>query len=186
MSTQTLNSQRENVNARYIDNARARSRQSDDLESDAGGFVRYDQDDPILTLPIVEAVTVTAKKHPYAVIAAIVTAAVTVISTIVGAIVFVAVGAFTMYGTQRETLTELKALRQDYTEVSTRLSAIQKQQTDDMNAVRAYASNDSRRTEFIVGLMTPTQQRAVNQFDRANPRLELPGVPNQPDQRKEH
>lgn len=165
----------DSVNARYIDNARARAKQSDDLERDAGGFER--EGDPILTLPIVETITVTAKKHPYAVIAAIVTAAVTVISTIVGAVVFVAIAGFQMYGTQQATLTRVDALLTQNTELRQEVTAMRKQQTDDMNAVRAYASNDSRRTEFIVGLMTPTQQRAVAQYDRGNPRLELPGVP---------
>lgn len=181
MSTQTFHG--DQLIARHLNTARTRAGTSGDLEADnayQGGPVT---EDPILTAaPFLETLPVTAKKHPYATLITIVGAVATVVSTVVGAVVFVAIGAFTMYGTQRETLSELKALRQDYTEVSTRLAAIQKQQTDDMNAVRAYASNDARRTEFIVGLMTPTQQRAVNQFDRSNPRMELPGVPGKREQ----
>lgn len=141
------------------------------------------QDDDILSaFPFLENIRVATRKHPYAVIAAIVTAAVSVISAIVGAIVFVAIAGFQMYGTQQATLTRVDTLLNQNSELRQEVAAMRKQQTDDMNAVRAYASNDARRTEFIVGLMTPTQQRAVAQYDRGNPRLELPGVPGKREQ----
>lgn len=150
-------------------------------ERSNGAKIRFPQpseDDEILSaFPFLENIRVATRKHPYAVIAAIVTAAVSVIGAIIGAVVFVAVAGFQMYGTQQATLARIDSLLNQNTELRQELSIIRKQQTDDMNAVRAYASNDARRTEFIVGLMTPTQQRAVSQFDRSNPRLELPGVP---------
>lgn len=172
MSTQTFDG--DNLSARHIQTT-GQLRTSENQEGET--------DNPILTaMPFLETLPVTIKKHPYAVIAAIVTAAVSVIGAIIGAVVFVAVAGFQMYGTQQATLTRIEALLNQNTELRQEVAAMRKQQTDDMNAVRAYASNDSRRTEFIVGLMTPTQQRSVAQFDRSNPRLELPGVPGKREQ----
>lgn len=181
MSTQTLVG--EDVAARHVQSARRRAGTSGDLESKNAYEIEPGTVDPILAaVPMLETLTVATKNHPYVVIAGIVTAAVSVISAIVGAIVFVAIAGFQMYGTQQATLTRLETLLNQNTELRQEVLSMRKQQTDDMNAVRAYASNDARRTEFIVGLMTPTQQRAVSQFDRANPRLELPGVPTRREQ----
>lgn len=121
--------------------------------------------------PYLEQMSVAARKHPYAALGAMIAVAGIIVAAIVTMAVAVFTGMFMMYGTMRETTANQVQIQQS-------LMAIQKQQTDDMNAVRAYASNNARRNEFIVGLLSRQSQAAIAEWDRANPRPELPGVNN--------
>lgn len=68
------------------------------------------------------------------------------------------------------------------TEMKTNLAAIQQNQRDDrltytsnLKLMTAYATNETNRVQFMTGLLTPSQQRQIFEYDKANPR---PGLPN--------
>lgn len=142
-------------------------------ERSNGARIRFPQslqDDEILSaFPFLEDIRVATRRHPYAVIAAIVTAAVSVIGAIIGAVVFVAVAGFQMYGTQQATLTEIRQLRQENAVI-----------TSELKVMRTYNTSILSRQNFIAGLMSPDDQKRLNEFDRANP-LYVP-APKPPDQ----
>lgn len=103
-----------------------------------------------------------AKKNPYAMlsvivgIAAIITAAIVTLSiSIIGAV-------FIMYGT-------MNRMQEQQAGILKELSAIQAQQKDDGNAMRAYEAANGKRIEFVVGLMSPQQQSRMNEYDRTHP-----------------
>jgi hypothetical protein len=149
------------VNARRLSNIQKRHGGNGPLEDSVA--------EPDTPFPYLEDVMAAARKHPYAALGAMIGVAGIVVAAIVTVAVSVFTGMFLMYGTMKETTTNQIQIQQS-------LIAIQKQQTDDMNAVRAYESNISRRTEFIVGLMTPQQQKSVAEYDAVNPRIELPNT----------
>lgn len=69
------------------------------------------------------------------------------------------------------------------TEMKTNLAAIQQNQRDDrqtytsnLKLMTAYATNETNRVQFLTGLLTPSQQRQVFEYDKANPRPTLPNL----------
>src|SRR5262249_21137746 len=119
--------------------------------------------------PYVEDIMSVARKYPYAALGAMISIAGIIIGALVTIAISIFIGMFAMYG-------EMKATTANQVAIQAALGAIQKQQTDDMNAVRAYASNNARRTEYIVAMLSPEGQRRIAQWDHDNPQPELPGV----------
>ena len=152
------------VNVRRIEQARERAGVTSDLEQLQDTLLRPQDAE---SFPYLENLMAAARKYPYAALGAMITVAGIVIAAIVTVAVSVFTGMFLMYGTMKETTT-------NQIQIQNALIAIQKQQTDDGNAIRAYESNRARRTEFIVGLMSPENQKAIAQWDAVNPAPELP------------
>lgn len=79
------------------------------------------------------------------------------------------------------------------TEMKTNLAVIQASQreakaenTSNLKLMTAYATNETNRINFLTGMLTVDQQRRLYDFDRANPRPELPTVKEtHPDQRNQ-
>lgn len=76
------------------------------------------------------------------------------------------------------------------TEMKTNLAAIQQNQRDDrqiytsnLKLMTAYATNETNRVQFLTGLLTPTQQRQIFEYDKANPRPKLPNLERNDDAR---
>lgn len=119
--------------------------------------------------PYLEDAMVIARKYPYSALGVMIGIATIIVAALVTVAVSVFTGMFLMYGTMRETTANQIQIQQS-------LVVIQKQQTDDMNAVRAYSSNNARRTEFIVAMLSPEGQRRISEWDKSNPQPELPGT----------
>lgn len=69
------------------------------------------------------------------------------------------------------------------TEIKVSQTAIQQNQREartiysgNLRLMTAYATNETNRVQFMVGLLTPSQQKTVFEFDKANPRPPLPNV----------
>lgn len=69
------------------------------------------------------------------------------------------------------------------TEIKVSQAAIQQNQREartiysgNLRLMTAYATNETNRVQFMVGLLTPSQQKIVFEFDKANPRPPLPNV----------
>lgn len=122
---------------------------------------------PESPFPFLEVMLRKAKDSPFVVIGIMVSIA----AIIVGATMSLAVGfgifLFNMNGTMHE-------LKQQGATTITELAAIKKQQTEDGNVMRAYEAANGKRTEFMVGLMTPESQKAMNDYDQSHP---LPRMP---------
>lgn len=158
------------VHERHVQAARQRTGQNGDFSQLPDSLhLRRADDDPFEYFPYLERIMAGVRKYPYAALGAMIAIAGVIIAAVVTLAVSLFTGMFLMYGQLRETTAKQE-------QIQSTLMAIQKQQTDDMNAVRAYESNVSRRTEFIVGLMTPANQRSVAEYDRGNPKLDLPNT----------
>lgn len=103
-----------------------------------------------------------AKKYPYAMLTAIISIASVVVICITTLSVAIIGSVFMMYGTMREIQS------QQQTQMD-QLAAIRVQQRDDGNAMRAYEAANGKRTEFMIGLMSTTQQRQMNEYDQTHP-----------------
>jgi len=137
-----------------------------DHEKSNGTNIRWPplQGDEILSaFPFLETISVTARKHPYATLAAIVALVGTVLSAIVTACVILFTSFFTMYGTMRE----LQANQKVFIDNQAVLMS-------ELKVMRTYNASVLSRQNFIAGLMSPDDQKRLNEFDRANPLYQPP------------
>lgn len=114
--------------------------------------------DPFEAFPYLENIVLTAKKHPYAMLAGIVTMVGTVLVAIASACVILFSSFFTMYGTMRE----MQAQQKQFIEQQQSL-------TNELKVMRTYNASILARQNFIAGMMTPDSQRRLNEYDKANP-----------------
>jgi hypothetical protein len=124
----------------------------------------FDPDEPF---PYLEDAMVAIRKYPYAALGAMISIAAVVISAVTVLAVSVIGGMFLMYGQMKET-TATQAL------LLTRFEQFDQQHRSDYNALRAYASADLSRTNFLVGLMSAEKQEQANSYDRTHPMPLLP------------
>ncbi len=150
----------DSVNVRRLEQARARARASSDLEQGTG-FER--EDDILAAFPYLEKIGVTARKHPYAMLAAIIGAVGTVLVTIASACVILFSSFFTMYGTMREMQAQQKVFIENQAVLMSELKVM-----------RTYNTSVLSRQNFIAGLMSPEDQKRLMDFDRANPLYQPP------------
>lgn len=109
-----------------------------------------------------------ADRHPYVAVGIIVSVVGIVMAALMTIAITVIGGMFSMYGTMRA--------------MQTQQETIIKQQADyanDIKVLRTYEASVLSRQNFIAGLMSPTEQKRLGEFDRANP------IINQPADRKE-
>lgn len=130
----------------------------------------HEETQPDSPFPFLEVALKKAKDSPFVVIGIMISIA----AIIVGAVMSLTVGFGIFLFTMNGTMHEIKA--QQSTILDTQ-SAIIKQQVEDGNAMRAYEAANGKRAEFMVGLMSRDQQRAVNEYNQANP---IPRMPQRP------
>lgn len=122
-----------------------------------------DQQSPTsAAFPYLESISVTAKKNPYAMLTIIVSIASVLIIAVTTLSISVIGSVFIMYGTMTK-------MQQQQSTIIDQLAAVQKQQSEDGNAMRAYEAANGKRIEFVVGLMTPNQQARMDEYDRTHP-----------------
>lgn len=124
----------------------------------------HDPDEPF---PYLEKFMVAVKKYPYTAIGVMIGIASLVIGAVVTVSVAVGGGMFLMYG-------EMKANTALMTQILNKQTAIEQRQDDDGKVMRAYASVNGKRIEFVIGLLSKESQEKVNQYDRAHPDPLLP------------
>jgi hypothetical protein len=148
------------VNVRRIQQARTRAKASPDLEEEKG-FEH--EDEALAAFPYLEKIGVTARKHPYAMLAGIIGAVGTVLVTIASACVILFSSFFTMYGTMREMQAQQKVFIENQAVLMSELKVM-----------RTYNASVLSRQNFIAGLMSPDDQKRLMEFDRANPLYQQP------------
>lgn len=114
--------------------------------------------------PYLEAIAVTAKKNPYAMLTIIVAIASVVIIAVTTLSIAIIGSVFIMYGKmsamevqQKSILDELVANKQE------------------VKVLRTYEASVLSRQNYIAGLMDNNAKKQLNQYDIANP---IPRVPN--------
>lgn len=87
-------------------------------------------------------------------------------------------GGFWLVSSITEMKTNLVTIQQNQRDIKT-------QQSSNLKLMTAYATNETSRIQFMTGLLTKEQQERVYQFDRANPRPQLPDTNDSPDERNQ-
>lgn len=108
--------------------------------------------------PRLEAVLASAIKNPYAAIAAMIAVASLIVTAIVGVAASMFAAVFIMYGTMNQTTAKLDTVIKQLDENKT-----------EAKVMRTYTASTLSRQNFMVGLMTRDQQRAVAEYDKNNP-----------------
>lgn len=104
-----------------------------------------------------------ARKHPYAMLAAMISIASIVVVAVTTVAVSIFGGMFLMYGTMRDIQANQAVIIDQQVKVEGQVSV-----------VKTYSASILGRQDFMIGLMTKEQQERVNAYDRANPRVLLP------------
>lgn len=115
--------------------------------------------------PYIEQLVTVSKKHPWGVLAAIVTAVGSVLVAIGTLAVIVVGGMFSMYGTMRELKVQQATIIEQ-----------QMVYTNEIKVLRTYEASVLSRQNFIAGLMSQDMQKRLNEYDRSNPVPSLPPV----------
>lgn len=114
-------------------------------------------------LPFARDFMSATEKHPYIVVGLMITVVGIVMAALVTIAVTVIGGMFSVYGTMNAMKAEQAILVQQVAEYR-----------NDIKVLRTYEASVLARQNYIAGLMTPDDQRRLNEFDRANP------IPNPP------
>ena len=117
--------------------------------------------------PYLEDLGMVARKHPYAMLTAIISIATVVMICVTTLGVSIIGGVFIMYGSMRSIETQQTAI----------LSRLD-QQDNENKLTRTYNATVLSRQNFMVGLMDPKQQKQMNEYDKANP-VRFPDKPKQ-------
>jgi hypothetical protein len=120
-------------------------------------------DDPF---PYLEQISVVAKRHPYAMLAGIITAVGSVLVAIGTGVAVVVSSMFTMYGTMTAMQADQKAFIENQAVI-----------VNELKVMRTYNASVLSRQNFIAGLMSPDDQKRLMEFDRANPLYQPPPAP---------
>jgi len=110
-----------------------------------------------------------AKQYPYAAIGVMISIAGIVMAAVTVLAVSVIGGMFLMYGEMKQNTATMKENQATMVQILNKQQTIENRQIDDGNIMRAYEAANGKRIEFMVGLMSPDKQRAMNQYNQANP-----------------
>jgi len=113
--------------------------------------------------PYLEEVIVAAKKHPYAMLAAMISIASLVVAAVVTVSVALFTGVFLMYGTMRDIQAKQVTILEQQAETRGQISVIK---TVHMTTLA--------RQDIMVSLMSKESQQQIAVFDKANPRQVFP------------
>lgn len=127
------------------------------------------QDQPDSPFPYLETIVAAAKKYPYAAVGVMISIAAVVISAVTVLSVSVIGGMFLMYGEMRQNTATMRENQATMLQILNKQQTIENRQIDAGNIMRAYEAANGKRVEFMVGLMSPGQQRAMNAYNRSNP-----------------
>lgn len=109
-------------------------------------------------LPFAQDLASAMDKHPYVVVGLMITVVGIVMAAIVTVALAVIGGMFSVYGTMNAMKAEQTILIQQVAEYR-----------NDVKVLRTYEASVLARQNYIAGLMTPDDQRRLNEYDRANP-----------------
>lgn len=112
---------------------------------------------------------VAAKRHPYAMLTAMISVAGLVIVAVTTLAVSIITGMLLMYGQMRENTAEVRSNTALMVTILKKQDSIEAAQTAQGNAIRAYEAANGNRLGIIVGLMSPSSQRAYTAYSQANP-----------------
>lgn len=126
-------------------------------------------DDP--PFPFLEVLVKQAKDSPFLVVGIMISIAAIIVAAVMSLTVGFGIFLFTMNGTMHE-------IKAQQSTILVQQAKLQSDVDSTGTAMRAYEAANGKRIEFMVGLMTQSQQRAVNAYTMANP---LPSVPKQRD-----
>ena len=108
--------------------------------------------------PPLEAILTTARKYPLTAIAIMVSIAALVVGAVVTLAISVIGGMFLMYGTMNQNTAQLATISKQLEENKT-----------EQKVMRTYTASTLSRQNFMVGLLTRDQQRAISEYDKNNP-----------------
>lgn len=143
-----------NVHAR-VQRAAARINGEEISLQDALDIIETKPDPPY---PRLEALLTTASKYPVAAIGVMVSIAAIVVGMVVTLAIAVIGGMFVMYGTMNQTTAKLDTV----------IKALDEAKTE-QKVMRTYTASTLSRQNFMVGLMTRDQQKAISEYDKGNP-----------------
>lgn len=110
------------------------------------------------TFPRLEAFLMTLRKNPYAAIGVMIAIATLVITALSAVAVSMFAAIFMMYGTMNQSTAKLDVVIKTLDEAKT-----------EQKVMRTYTASTLSRQNFMVGLMSRDQQKAVAEYDRNNP-----------------
>lgn len=129
----------------------------------------YSQIKPDSPFPYLETIVTAAKKYPHAALAAMISVAALVISAVTVLAVSIIGGMFLMYGEMRQNTATMRENQATMVQILNKQQTIENRQIEAGNIMRAYEAANGKRIEFIVGMMSPNQQRAINAYNKSNP-----------------
>lgn len=91
----------------------------------------------------------------------------TILAALVAAILAMVTGGVWLVSSITEMKTNLATIQTNQREARTMQSA-------NLKLMIAYTTNETNKVQFMTGLLTPTQQKQVFQWEQANPRPQLP------------
>lgn len=124
---------------------------------------------PDSPFPFLETVVKSVKDYPYAALSAMIAVAAVVISAVTVLAVSIIGGMFLMYGEMRQNTATMKENQATMAQILDKQQTIENRQIDHGNIMRAYEAANGKRIEYAVGLMSKADQRAMNEYNKANP-----------------